>query len=264
PSSSTSSLDDLEPIKLLNTSTWTYCGPLLSPAADALPTSFHTWSNSTISGSLLPRLLPLLSFLHTFLTSAKIHNFWLTIRATKSTPAYDTPRWHTDDIFFDHPGTSSRLSPAPSPSLNPTRYWKLAATLLGPPTLFLPLPINPSALTSLRTTRKHALSARPHPCFSPRCTTCLDALDAARHVLATSFSSLPTVSPPPGSLAFFRLGDAEGAVHSEPACAEDRVFVNVVPGSEEELRGLMGRWGMGFPRSWSFGVPVGFEGDGEV
>jgi hypothetical protein len=41
----------------------------------------------------------------------------------------------------------------------------------------------------------------------------------------------------------------------EPKCDVNRVFVNVVPGSEEQLRKLIGRWGMEFPRSWCVGLP---------
>lgn len=71
------------------------------------------------------------------------------------------------------------------------------------------------------------------------------------------------VQPRWGEMVFFRLGGREGAVHSEPRIDCDRVFVNVVPGTEEELRGLMGRWGMEFPRSWSLGVPMVGERDEE-
>jgi hypothetical protein len=56
-------------------------------------------------------------------------------------------------------------------------------------------------------------------------------------------------------VTYFRLGDEEGAVHSEPKRDFGHIFVNVVPGSEEQLRKLMGRWGMEFPRSWCVGLP---------
>jgi hypothetical protein len=32
--------------------------------------------------------------------------------------------------------------------------------------------------------------------------------------------------------------------------------VNIVPGTEFELRELMAKYGMEFPRSWSFGMPM--------
>jgi len=44
-----------------------------------------------------------------------------------------------------------------------------------------------------------------------------------------------------GEVGFFRVGDQVGAVHSEPVSHCGRVFVNVVPGSKAELRGLAQR-----------------------
>lgn len=70
----------------------------------------------------------------------------------------------------------------------------------------------------------------------------------------------------PGEYCWFRLGAVEGAVHSEPRCSvgkgeeayeQGRVFVNVVPGTEKQLRGLMSRWGMEFPRAWCVGSVAG-------
>jgi hypothetical protein len=43
----------------------------------------------------------------------------------------------------------------------------------------------------------------------------------------------------------------------EEAYEQGRVFVNVVPGTEEQLRGLMSRWGMEFPRAWCVGSAGG-------
>ncbi len=61
-----------------------------------------------------------------------------------------------------------------------------------------------------------------------------------------------------GEYVFFRVGEEEGVVHSEPVSHGDRIFVNVVPGSEKDLRGLMGKWGMEYPRAWCVGLP--FQG----
>ena len=58
-------------------------------------------------------------------------------------------------------------------------------------------------------------------------------------------------------VAFFRIGGEEGAVHSEPRCDTDRLFVNEIPGTDKDLRSLMAKWGIGFPRAGCFGSPVG-------
>lgn len=44
-------------------------------------------------------------------------------------------------------------------------------------------------------------------------------------------------------------------MHSEPRSNGDRIFVNVVPGLEEDLRCLMSKWGMEYPRAWCVGLP---------
>jgi hypothetical protein len=38
----------------------------------------------------------------------------------------------------------------------------------------------------------------------------------------------------------------------------DRIFVNVVPGHEADLKCLMAKWGMEYPRAWCVGFP--FQG----
>ncbi|ORY04368.1 hypothetical protein BCR34DRAFT_572739 [Clohesyomyces aquaticus] len=249
---------DLPLISLLNSSSWTYCGPLLPLTSANLPPSFHTWSRTTISGPLLPRLLPFLRFINKFLSSAGVENYWLTIRATRPTHEYDCTRWHTDDIFFDSSGEKDRVG------LNQngrSGYWKLAGTLLGPPTLFLK--DGRRARRAQRTAKKRECEKRgEHTCSSFRCLGCLEAVESVRQTLAKKFEDQEVVSPAFGEVAFFRLGDSEGAVHSEPKCDVDRIFINVVPGSELELRNLMGRWGLGFPRAWCFGVPVEFDEGG--
>ncbi|KAF2705768.1 hypothetical protein K504DRAFT_471254 [Pleomassaria siparia CBS 279.74] len=292
-----SSPTDPPPINLLNTSTWTYCGPLLEPTSDALPPSFHTWATSTIDGPLLPRLLPFLDFLHGFLSKAGAQHYWLTIRVTKPTSEYDVVRWHTDDLFFDYDGEKDRLeldetwtrdrdekmttttttttttrtrtktrtrtrrrrkrrsssSSSQSGKKKKTEYWKMATTLLGPGTLFLQ--DGAQARLAQHAAKAAQLASRsggPHTCTSFRCPNCLDAVEAVRQTLAHSLASEPVESPQYGQVAFFRLGSEKGAVHSEPRCPVDRIFVNVVPGSETELSGLMSRWGMDFPTSWCF------------
>ncbi|KGO78018.1 hypothetical protein PITC_025460 [Penicillium italicum] len=89
-----------DPITLNNSSSWTYCGPLLTLESCKLPSSFNTWTEATISGSIKPSLLSFLAYVHEFLTKNDQSHYWLTIRASKSSDEFDTPRWHTDDLFF--------------------------------------------------------------------------------------------------------------------------------------------------------------------
>lgn len=79
--------------------------------------------------------------------------------------------------------------------------------------------------------------------------------------LAEELKGYEVVQAQPGQCAFFRVGEKEGAVHSEPAASGDRIFVNVVPGVEADLRCLMAKWGMVFPRAWCVGLPFLMSGD---
>ncbi len=250
---------------LHNTSTWTYCGPLLSPCATFLPASFSTWAAASISSpsALLQRLLPLLSFVQTFLEDAGAKHYWLTIRATKPTSEYDAPRWHVDEDFFEE-GMGLGMNAAEGAkekkdAKEKPRRWKLATTLLGPQTLFqTDQPTALSTLHSIRQSSMDSLDMASHTCTSIRCLGCATYASHVRCCLASRLSPKSISSPSFGEMCFFRIGKTEGAVHSEPKCDVDRVFVNVVPGTEDELSSLMARWGMTFPRSWCFGVPVNF------
>jgi hypothetical protein len=237
-------------------SSWTYCGPLLQPDKASLPPSFHTWANITLSSpsTLLTSLLPLLSWLQSFLLEAKVHNYWLTIRCTAPNHKYDTPRWHTDENFFAYDADAPDLGFA---ATSKERCWKLCTTLLGPGTLFLK--DNEMALGVIRETKKNEKDKMgSHTCTSIRCLGCSTYAETVRESLACSLQNMEIESPAIGEVAYFRIGGEEGAVHSEPRCDTDRIFINVIPGTEQDLRSLMERWGMEFPRAWCFGMPVGF------
>ncbi|KAI1445779.1 hypothetical protein F5Y02DRAFT_385319 [Annulohypoxylon stygium] len=264
---------------------WSYCGPLLT-SEDDLPSSLHDWTHAVLCGSLLPLLIPFLTYINEFIEAEGLDHYWLTIRATKATAKFDRPRWHTDDLFFSRGGSGLREPPSspsssthenstktktktkaknqatispPEPQLDLQTSWKLCATLLGPSTLFIPSPHQALARqTSQRT--KLALST-PHPCTSLRCVACAATSDSVRSSLVTSLLPLGLVQATPGQVAVFRIGSEDGAVHSEPALGGgDRVFVNVVPGRRAELAGLVRKWGMSFPRSWWIAPGVGREG----
>ncbi|KAI4866552.1 hypothetical protein F4820DRAFT_416463 [Hypoxylon rubiginosum] len=257
---------------------WSYCGPLLSDP-EAIPSSLHDWSSAVLSSPLLPLLLPFLTFANDFLTRNGLDHYWLTIRATRATAEFNRPRWHTDDLFFSRESGSGggsgggQIAPQPKkkkkarggdqtePALDLQTDWKLCATLLGPSTLFVPAPDQAAARSTSRSV-KRAL-ATDHACTSIRCVGCAATADAVRERLCADLAPLGRVCAAPGECAFFRIGPEEGAVHSEPCMSRgDRVFVNVVPGSRDELEGLVARWGMGFPRSWwvAPGVLRGHDG----
>lgn len=232
---------------------WSYCGPLFHQDT---PPDFHEWSATALSGPILPLLLPLLEFANDLVSQRGLDHYWLTLRATRSTAEYDKPRWHTDDLFFSPGGGSGGLRARPAEetsrrkSLDLQTDWKLCATLLGPSTMFIPLEKQDEARERQRLAKQSC--STDHACTSVRCVGCAAAADAVRDTLAATLAGLGAVQAATGECAFFRIGHDEGAVHSEPCMinSRGRVFVNIVPGRREELRTLVSRWGMSFPRSW--------------
>jgi hypothetical protein len=242
---------DQNTIQLTNASSWTYCGPLLSLEADNLPQSYQTWHRATVKGrSFTPLLLSFLAYTHDFFATAGLSHYWVTIRATKTTPDFDTPRWHTDDDFFGREGEVHG---------NQTR-WKLATSLLGPGTLFIE--DGKSARLIEQNVKSRAQDEAPtHACASIRCLGCAATSDVVRSRLTEAFQKHRVVQAGDGECCFFRIGPHQGAVHSEPVHSSDRIFVNIVPGTEAELSGVMAKWGMEFPRAWSFGIPFQFSSE---
>ncbi|KAI2624594.1 hypothetical protein GGS26DRAFT_204584 [Hypomontagnella submonticulosa] len=232
---------------------WSYCGPLLSKPDD-LPSNLHDWAGTALSGPLLPLVLPLLAFVNDFVAANGLTHYWLTIRATKATAEFDRPRWHTDDLFFSRNSDSAAREGKTKKrkldlDLDLQTDWKLCATLLGPATMFIP-PEHQAAARATSASTKQALST-DHPCTSIRCVGCAATADAVRTSLADKFAPLNPVQAAPGECSVFRIGSERGAVHSEPSMSKgDRIFVNVVPGKEDELTALVAKWGMSFPRSW--------------
>ncbi|KAJ5836480.1 hypothetical protein N7447_002506 [Penicillium robsamsonii] len=299
-----------DPITLNTSSSWTYCGPLLTLESCNLPSSFNTWAEATISGSIMPSLFSFLAYVHDFLTKNNQSHYWLTIRASKGSDEFDIPRWHTDDLFFsplqppiNHARRQSLFSPitnllkstwaaptnqdlsipispsnpetehhhhqltAPTaqiPSISPTpTNWKLTTTLLGPGTLFIPPATNRLARATQQAAKTAARAADPdHVCVSVRCVGCAMAAESVREQLALELGGHGIVQASVGECVFFRVGEDDGAVHSEPRSHGDRVFVNVVPGHEADLKALMGKWGMEYPRAWCVGLPL-VIGEGE-
>ena len=239
----------LQGTTLNNTSCWSYCGPLLPLSPDKLPHSFHEWAKATVNGPLAPSLLRFLFSAHESLATLGFEYYWITIRATKPTHEYDLPRWHTDDYAQE---TQQR---AEGYNGLGRMTWKLCTTLLGPGTLFIEDGLR--AREVQHTVKKEIREApvSEHICTSIKCLGCNATSETVRRRLATALEAHRIVQTGIGEYALFRAGPVEGAVHSEPPHDTDRIFVNIVPGTKEELTGLMSRWGMEFPRAWSIGVP---------
>ncbi|KAJ4252871.1 hypothetical protein NW762_010777 [Fusarium torreyae] len=245
---------------------WCYCGPLLDPSSSSdpdssLPANFYDFEAEVFTGSVRSRLLPFLSYINSLLLKKDLRHYFLTIRATTPTHEFDHPRWHTDELFFAEtvkgalPGTRLGLkSQYGRKQPNAGTNWKICTTLLGPSTLFVPLEHQASARDKQECARKAA--STDHECVSIRCVGCASAADAVRDELATTLQPLGVEAASVGECSVFQVGREFGAMHSEPCMSDGtngRVFINVVPGTEDELRNLTAKWGMEFPRQWWVG-----------
>lgn len=222
-------------------------------------------------------------------------HYLLTIRAQKPTSEFDRPRWHVDRRFFENPSLSLNStstenfenltdekkdrSPREKEKRRVASVWKVATALIGPGTLFLKDSARGIALQKRiekglkmqQKKRGHYAVDEEHVCRTFRCLGCAEMADAVRVKLAEEVekAALEVVQMGTGEVSIFRAdGDGGGgvdrekngggaAMHSEPSMSGgDRVFVHVVPGTEEEVRKLVEGWGMEFPRDWSVGVLV--------
>ncbi|KAF4999908.1 hypothetical protein FGRMN_2146 [Fusarium graminum] len=256
-----SGFEQHDPIAVKRNAYWCYCGPLLDTETNScLPASFSEFESGTLTGSVRSRFVSFLNYINNFLIAKGISHYFLTIRATTPTHEFDHPRWHTDELFFAKapkgflPGTRLGLKSQRGQRDKTGTNWKICTTLLGPSTLFIPLDHQPSARERQKTARQAA--STDHECLSLRCAGCASAADAVRNELTTTLEPFGTVAAAAGECSVFQLGSDHGAMHSEPclSCeASGRIFVNVIPGTEDELETLMVKWGMEFPRQWWVG-----------
>ncbi|KAF5578522.1 hypothetical protein FPANT_9956 [Fusarium pseudoanthophilum] len=236
---------------------WCYCGPLLDTGS-SLPDNLYDFESQVFTGSIRSRLDPFLNYIKNVLLDKGFKHYFLTIRATTPTREFDQPRWHTDELFFTTdilPGTRLGLKSHHKKHHEPTgTNFKICTTLLGPSTLFIPASHQPHARKAQESARDAA--STEHECVSIRCVGCAAAADAVRNELATVLEPFGAEAAEIGECSVFKVGREFGAVHSEPCMSEGdsgRVFINVVPGTEDELRVLMRKWGMEFPRQWWVG-----------
>jgi hypothetical protein len=133
---------------------------------------------------------------------------------------------------------------------------KLCTTLLGPGTLFLKQgELGRSLQRQSKQVARNAPEAA-HACAGIGCLDCTAASLRGREWLAEALHEYDVEETQLGQCALFKAGEDEGALHSEPPWRRaDRIFVNLIPGTKDEMKEMMGRWGMEFPRDWSLVHP---------
>ncbi|KAH6635972.1 hypothetical protein F5144DRAFT_619456 [Chaetomium tenue] len=228
------------PLTLSNSSTWTYCGPLLTlttnsppttttiptPTATAtattadLPATFHTWSAQTLNRSLLPQLTPFLRAAHAFLAQHGVQHYWLTVRASQRQSAAAA----TTTTVTAPAATATATVFAAQPSSQPLQQqqqsrWHTAGDFFANPDL----DDDSTPNDAVHRWKLYATLQGPGMRFA------VDGVRARELLLR---------------------GSAEGGGGRSGGGG------GVVPGTEAGFRRVLGRYGMEeFPRSWSVGLP---------
>lgn len=131
---------------------------------------------------------------------------WVCVRVFRESSFFDQPRWHTDGRYFGFDDLFKSQTCV-----------KFAAALKGPGTLFYPVSEEEGGV--------------------------FQAHRNDRGFLARFLDPQKAIQARPGEGAFFVVADPlHSAVHSEPPLTEDRLFFSVLPGSNEEIQELFGRW----------------------
>ncbi|KAK7914721.1 hypothetical protein PG985_012424 [Apiospora marii] len=154
---------------------------------------------------------------------------WLTVRMFKPSREYEVPRWHRDGRMFacscSYLGSEDEeeLQPSIQGARRQQPHSKYAVTLLGPATRVLV----PSGVVD------EALAADVQNRGG------LDDESRSRVELAEATKGCEEYTVQRGQVIRFSWGQDDSPVHSEPDFAgEDRVFVSVLFGGEEEIRGM--------------------------
>ncbi|KAK8122391.1 hypothetical protein PG984_011061 [Apiospora sp. TS-2023a] len=154
---------------------------------------------------------------------------WLTVRMFKPSSEYEVPRWHRDGRMFACSCSCSfsgsvleavMLSDQVQHRKSP--HSKYAVTLLGPATrVLVPSAVVDDALADVKSRQG------------------LDDDSSVRVELVEALKGCEEYTVQRGQMIRFSWGQDDSPVHSEPDFAgEDRVFVSVLLGSEEEIRDM--------------------------
>jgi hypothetical protein len=138
---------------------------------------------------------------------------WITIRAFKPNEDYKVPRWHQDGRFFD------------------TEYdtHKFATVLTGPSTLIATIPL--SEYDEFKKVRAANRSKTPFDSHE-------EDWKYEREVIGPKlqeFISNSFISVPDNYGLIFVTGSREGAIHSEPDITTKRLFMSILPGTQQQI-----------------------------
>ena len=170
----------------------------------------------------------------------KMEHFWMTIRVSMPNNLYDIPRWHKDGSFFPNDPTNPKTS-------------KFVTVMKGPGTLLIKgnKRINKIYDDSCERERNETT---PTSSIEEQ----IKVSDKYRPILAKElskekviqlknnqglvfFTGNGVIKKPITSTSYVGILD-NGALHSEPKIDAPRMFISIIPGTEENIMALQERW----------------------
>ncbi|KAF2656842.1 hypothetical protein K491DRAFT_677786 [Lophiostoma macrostomum CBS 122681] len=152
---------------------------------------------------------------------------WFLIRITQSGDQWKIPRWHQDGRMY--PYDTGRESVVRS---------KYGTTLLGPHTLMLPAA--PHLFDILKQSKEIFWFWQGEKDVFAQTTAAQrqDSMFEQRIWLAEEYKNEELVELRKGEIIRFSWGRDDSPIHSEPDLVCDRVFLTVLYGSAQELKGM--------------------------
>jgi asparagine N-glycosylation enzyme membrane subunit Stt3 len=149
---------------------------------------------------------------------------WLTIRISKPTTIYDIPRWHMDGTFFIDSETIEA---------------KFIIILKGPGTLF----IKNNNSKKINNIYNNNLKQKFEEFNKLNILYNEEIENKYKIKLANKYKSCKhhQLKTREGFI-FLNNKNNNGLLHSEPKKDENRIFISILPGSEEDIKNLKKRW----------------------
>ncbi|KAK7178530.1 hypothetical protein DPSP01_003522 [Paraphaeosphaeria sporulosa] len=207
--------------------TFNYFGLVSSPLISRAAHFVFAETDATDEASLATALQAFLDASHADCpgTADEKSCCWFTIRLSKPHSGFDIPRWHQDGRMYAY--DEGREAVARS---------KYALTLLGPPTLMLP--VEDEVFAIMAQGEKECLWWQGKEEVESTEEEQDRAYEALRVWLAERLKDVKSVVVGKGQVVRFSWGREDSPVHSEPRMGTDRVFMTVMFGSERELRSM--------------------------
>lgn len=222
----------------------------INPLQSSLKQWFLSLGNNLDRSTKLTKWV--IDFRQNILVNTGQESAWLCLRATKPNSAFQIPRWHQDGMYFDLDRLKQGLPTNPQ--------YKVVFTPKGPPTLFAnPTDVQRKIIGDLKAARNFLLGNLKNPTERQRELASTLRLLASEDThpshpflryekgfrqMLCELTGLKNLDIPNDCAVRYRVGQDYNAVyHSEPNMISDRLFLQILPGTQAQINELGQRFG---------------------